>query len=167
MPENRVSEKLTTKEQFETLLDDFDTFLFDCDGVIWTGPTLVPGVKEVLDMLRTKGQPVNLFVLPREYSMLNLLLSCMCFTGKHIVFVTNNAKKSRAMYKKAFDNFGIAASVDEIFGSAYATAIYLSEILKFPTDGSKRVYVLGEEGLEKELESVGITYCGGTVRREG
>lgn len=50
---------------------------------------------------------------------------------------------------------------DEIFGSAYASAIYLSDILHFPSD--KRVYVIGEEGIEHELQSVGIDYTGGTV----
>lgn len=27
----------------------------------------------------------------------------------------------------------------------------------------KRVYIIGEEGMEKELESEGIKYAGGTV----
>lgn len=50
---------------------------------------------------------------------------------------------------------------DEIFTSAYATAAYLKTILKFPED--KKVYVIGEKGLEDELDSVGIKRCGGTV----
>lgn len=81
--------------------------------------------------------------------------------GKNILFVTNNAKKSRAQYKKAFDGFGIQASVDEVFGSAYASAVYISQVLNFPKD--KRVYVIGEEGIEQELDSVGVKYAGGTV----
>ncbi|KAI5453761.1 hypothetical protein NCC49_005574 [Naganishia albida] len=129
-----TAQRLDTPEQYAALLDKFDTFLFDCDGVIWTGPTLVPGITDVLTLLRSRG--------------------------KNILFVTNNAKKSREMYKKAFDGFGIQASVDEIFGSAYASAIYLSKILNFPKD--KRVYVIGEEGIEHELRSVGIQYTGGT-----
>ncbi|KAJ9121073.1 hypothetical protein QFC24_005054 [Naganishia onofrii] len=132
----RTAQRLTKPEEYAELLDRFSTFLFDCDGVIWTGPTLVPGMTDVLTMLRSKG--------------------------KNILFVTNNAKKSREMYKKAFDGFGIQASVDEIFGSAYASAIYLSKILKFPAD--KKVYVIGEEGIEQELKSVGIQFTGGTVR---
>lgn len=81
------------------------------------------------------------------------------------MFVTNNASKSREMYKSSFDGFGIEASVNEIFGSAYASAIYLKEILKFPED--KRVYVIGEKGLEDELDSVGIKHAGGTVSCAG
>lgn len=125
---------LSSVDEYRDLLDRYDTFLFDCDGVIWTGPKLVPGVVQVLDILRKRG--------------------------KNILFVTNNAAKSREMYKKAFDGFGIQASVNEIFGSAYASAVYLSKILNFPKD--KKVYVIGEEGLERELDSVGIRYSGGT-----
>ena len=60
-------------------------------------------------------------------------------------------------------NIPICAShwQDEVFGSAYAAAVYLSSVLKFPTD--KRVYVIGMSGLEDELRSEGISFIGGTV----
>ena len=51
---------------------------------------------------------------------------------------------------------------DEIFGSAYATALYLKRILKFADD--KKVYVIGEKGLEDELASENLKFCGGTVK---
>lgn len=38
--------------------------------------------------------------------------------------------------------------------------MYLSKVLKFPED--KCVYLLGEKGLEEELDSVGIKHKGGT-----
>ena len=50
---------------------------------------------------------------------------------------------------------------DEVFGSAYAAAVYLSSVLKFPMD--KKVYVIGMSGLEDELRSEGISFIGGTV----
>ncbi len=52
---------------------------------------------------------------------------------------------------------------DEVFGSAYAAAVYLSSVLNFPMD--KRVYVIGMSGLEDELRSEGISFIGGTVSR--
>ncbi|KAL1405473.1 hypothetical protein Q8F55_009105 [Vanrija albida] len=125
---------LDTPEAYTTLFDSVDTFLLDCDGVIYHGPVVVPGVKRVLALMRARG--------------------------KKIIFVTNNATKSRRMYKTTFDKLGIEAHENEIFGSGYASAVYMSRILKFPAD--KRVYVLGEKGLEEELDSVGIKHCGGT-----
>lgn len=39
--------------------------------------------------------------------------------------------------------------------------MYLSEVLKFPKD--KKVYVFGHEGIEEELDEVGIAHIGGSV----
>jgi len=128
---------LTQPEEIKALFDSVDTFLLDCDGVIYHGSHVVPGVKETLQMLRK--------------------------AGKKIIFVTNNAAKSRPQYLKMFEKLGIEAYTEEIFGSGYAAAVYLSSILKFPKD--KRVYVIGEAGLEEELDSVGIAHAGGTVRQ--
>jgi len=50
---------------------------------------------------------------------------------------------------------------EEVFGSSYSAAIYISRILKLPAPKNK-VYVLGETGIEQELESEGIPYIGGT-----
>ena len=50
---------------------------------------------------------------------------------------------------------------DEIYGSAFAAAVYISSVMKMPKD--KKVYVIGMAGLEEELANEGITYVGGTV----
>ncbi|WVQ78461.1 hypothetical protein IAT38_000547 [Cryptococcus sp. DSM 104549] len=125
---------LKTEEDYKKLVDSVDTFLLDCDGVIYHGPVVVEGVKVVLDMLRA--------------------------AGKRVIFVTNNATKSRRKLKETFDKLGLGASIEECFGSAYASAVYLSEVMKFPKD--KKVYVFGEEGIEEELDAVGIAHCGGS-----
>ena len=52
-----------------TLIDSVDVFIFDCDGVIWKGDSLIEGVPAILDKLRA--------------------------AGKKIFFVTNNSTKSR------------------------------------------------------------------------
>jgi len=74
--------------------------------------------------------------------------------------VTNNATKSRRLYKEKFDKLSVQAEVNEIFGSAYASAVYLSSVVKFPKD--RKVYVIGEAGLEEELENEGVLHIGGT-----
>lgn len=116
-------------------LDKFDVFLFDCDGVLWSGDHLFPGIVDTLEMIRSKG--------------------------KRVVFVTNNSTKSRADYKKKLESMGIPANVDEIFASAYSSAIYISRILKLPAPKNK-VFVIGEAGIETELKSENIEFLGGT-----
>ncbi|TAQ85894.1 hypothetical protein B7494_g5787 [Chlorociboria aeruginascens] len=116
-------------------IDKFDVFLFDCDGVLWSGDHLFPGTVETLELFRSRG--------------------------KKIVFVTNNSTKSRGDYQKKLSGMGIPSEVDEIFASAYSSAIYISRILKLPGPKNK-VFVIGESGIETELRTESIEYIGGT-----
>ncbi|KAK4605678.1 hypothetical protein RGQ29_000116 [Quercus rubra] len=116
----------------EELINSVETFIFDCDGVIWKGDKLIDGVPETLDMLRSKG--------------------------KRLVFVTNNSTKSRKQYGKKFETLGLNVNEEEIFASSFAAAAYLKSI-NFPKD--KKVYVIGEDGILKELELAGFQYLGG------
>lgn len=116
----------------DELIDSVETFIFDCDGVIWKGDKLIEGVPQTLDMLRSRG--------------------------KRLVFVTNNSTKSRKQYGKKFESLGLDVSEEEIFASSFAAAAYLKSI-DFPKD--KKVYVIGEEGILKELELAGFQYLGG------
>lgn len=81
--------------------------------------------------------------------------------GKRLVFVTNNSTLSRANYVKKFKRLGIQATEKDIFSSAFATAVYLRNILNFPAD--KRAYVIGESGIVDELAAVGIETTGASV----
>ncbi|KAK4987998.1 p-nitrophenyl phosphatase [Elasticomyces elasticus] len=56
---------------------------------------------------------------------------------------------------------GIPCKVEEVFGSSYSAAIYISRILKLSAPKNK-VFVLGESGVEQELQSENVPYCGGT-----
>ncbi|PAV17763.1 2-phosphoglycolate phosphatase [Pyrrhoderma noxium] len=133
-----TSKYLSSLDEYRQLLDRYDTWLFDCDGVLWRGSTLVDGAKEFLQLLRSKN--------------------------KNVIFVTNNASNSRATYKIKFDKLGIEAHVDEIFGSAYAAAVYLSSVVKLPKD--KKVFVIGQTGLEEELRNEGVPFTGGTDTKD-
>ncbi|KAF8843499.1 2-phosphoglycolate phosphatase [Paxillus ammoniavirescens] len=125
---------LSSKEDYEALLEKYDTWMFDCDGVLWHGDRPIEGAVEVLDILRKRG--------------------------KRILFVTNNASKSRKSYKGKFDQLGVEARVDEIYGSAYAAAVYISSVMKLPKN--KKVYVIGMSGIEEELREEGVSFIGGT-----
>ncbi|XP_074561098.1 phosphoglycolate phosphatase 1A, chloroplastic-like, partial [Curcuma longa] len=119
-------------QNVDDLIDSVQTFILDCDGVVWKGDKLIEGVPETLDMLRSKG--------------------------KRLVFVTNNSTKSRKQYGKKFETLGLSVSEEEIFASSFAAAAYLKSI-DFPRD--KKVYVIGEDGIIKELELAGFQYLGG------
>jgi len=80
-----MSVRISSADEYAKLLDKYDTWLFDCDGVLWRGDHLIEGVTEVLDMLRRRN--------------------------KKVVFVTNNATKSRRSYKGKFDQLGVQAHV--------------------------------------------------------
>ncbi|KAL4576408.1 hypothetical protein LXL04_012501 [Taraxacum kok-saghyz] len=119
------------------LINSVETFIFDCDGVIWKGDSLIEGVPETLELLRSKG--------------------------KRLVFVTNNSIKSRKQYGKKFETLGLSVNEEEIFASSFAAA-YLQPI-NFPKD--KKIYVIGEEGILIELGQAGFSYLGAQMLFSG
>jgi len=115
------------------LLDGVDVFIFDCDGVIWRGDSVIEGIPGILEKLRA--------------------------AGKRMYFVTNNSTKSRAGYKKKFDSLGLDVPAEEIFSSSFAAAAYLEQT-KFKESG-KKVYIIGEVGICEELDLIGVPWIGG------
>src|SRR5579871_5145173 len=140
--------RLSSPSDYSAFIAKFDTYILDCDGavhiyvplgltfvgVIWDGDYLLPRVKETLSFLRSRN--------------------------KRIIFATNRSSGSRRTYAQKFVQLGISVDENEIFGSSYSAAIYLSRVVGFPKD--KSVYVLGERGIVEELEAEGISYVGGT-----
>jgi len=81
------------------LLDKYDCFIFDCDGVLWHGMTVLNGVPKFLDTLRNHN--------------------------KRVAFMTNNATKTRQMLLGHFLKLGLHAEMSEVYGSAFAAGLYL------------------------------------------
>jgi phosphoglycolate phosphatase len=128
------SHKVATRDlRLECL--QVEAFIFDCDGVIWRGDQLIDGVPETLDMLRA--------------------------AGKKTIFVTNNSTKSRQGYKEKFTKLGLKVDAAEIYSSSFAAAEYL-HTSNFDKK-KKKVYIVGEVGIEEELDLLGIPYIGGTA----
>ncbi|ODV59054.1 4-nitrophenylphosphatase [Ascoidea rubescens DSM 1968] len=128
--------KITSKEQAVGFLNQFDNFLFDCDGVIWSGNTLLPKTIEILTYLKME-------------------------LHKNLIFVSNNSTKSREEYLKKFRKLGINfINKNEIFNSSFASAIYIEKILNVNKETDK-VFVIGMRGIEGELREAGIKYIGG------
>lgn len=102
---------------------------FDLDGTIYFGNTLADGVSELVSFLKSKNIKVFYF--------------------------TNNSSKSRTEIFDKLKNLGLELILDEVYNSAYATAIYAKE------KGYKSVYCPGAAGLVKELELNGVTVLTG------
>lgn len=114
------------------LLDKTDVFIFDCDGVIWRGDSLIDKVPAVLEKLRS--------------------------LGKTIFFVTNNSTKSRRGYLKKFTGLGLTVKPEEIFSSSFAAAAYF---VQNPLPAGKKVYIIGQEGIGEELDLINVPHIGG------
>lgn len=120
------------------LLDGVDVFIFDCDGVIWRGDTLIDGVPGVLEKLRQ--------------------------VGKRLFFVTNNSTKSRAGYKAKFASLGLDVAREEIFSSSFAVAAHFEQT-NFNETG-KKIFVIGERGIGEELDLIGAPWFGAEADRD-
>lgn len=85
----------------EILLESYDGFIFDMDGVIWRGEEIIPGAQEAISILRK--------------------------ANKKILFVTNNASETREYQHKKLINLGIDADLEEFLTAGYGTAQYLGK----------------------------------------
>jgi len=83
------------------LLERFDVFLFDLDGVVYLGDELLPHARESLARLRS--------------------------VGKMVLFLTNDPRPTRSEAARRLARLGVEAHQREIFASGWATARYLEQ----------------------------------------
>lgn len=100
--------------------------IFDLDGVIYRGRTVLPHAAETVAWARDHGLQVR--------------------------FLTNNSTLTRADYSRRLAGFGIETPPEHVMTSAYATALYLQS--RGPA-GAK-VLVVGEGGLRDEVAAAGF-----------
>ena len=87
------------------LVDSVETFIFDCDGVIWKGDP-------------HRGRPRDHRHVARH--------------GQRLIFVTNNST-SRAPATSRSSGLGLEITAEEVFSSSFAAAAYLDS-KNFPKD---------------------------------
>ncbi len=97
------------------------TFIFDLDGTLYRGETVLPGAREVVTALRAQGH--------------------------HVTFATNNSTRTRSEYDALLGVMGFAVEEDGLATSAYSTALYLAALPEPP----RSVFVLGSPALEEEI----------------
>jgi len=101
-------------------------YVFDLDGVLWRGESVVPGAPEAIARLRG--------------------------AGKRLFFLTNNSSQPRRVYVEKLTRLGMPADEDEIATSASITAAYLES----QGAAGKSVFAVGGPGISDELGRVGI-----------
>jgi phosphoglycolate phosphatase len=121
----------------ESVLTEFDVVMFDCDGVLYQSNQVLEGAIETVSALRDRNVQVK--------------------------FVTNSSTKSREkLFDKLRDMGFESIKIDDCYTSGFCAAQYLG--LHLPD--VRKVYVIGEEGLVKELQRVGLEVVGGPQDNE-
>jgi phosphoglycolate/pyridoxal phosphate phosphatase family enzyme len=111
------------------------TVLFDCDGVLWNGDAVVPGVPAALQALR-RGGPQG---------------------RRDVLFITNNSMKTRAQAAAKFEALGFAGvAAADIITSGSSAARYLTEVARLPGSARPRALVVGTPALVAELSAAGV-----------
>lgn len=126
-----VPPSIDIRDAVNRMLQEYDAFLFDCDGTLYQAQTLLPGVAEAIRFLK----------------------SC----GKKVFFVTNTSSRSSEQLQQKLSKLGVPCDSSECVPSGVFTASYV----KRTHPGAKHVYVVGGQGVVDELEKQGISATGG------
>jgi HAD superfamily hydrolase (TIGR01450 family) len=108
------------------VIDAYDGFLVDLDGVVWTGRDPIPGSPEAL--------------------------ATMLAAGKEVVFVTNNPSRPPAAYAERLRRLGVEIEPDRIV-TAGIVAARLAAKAAGPGGGA---LVLGYEPLHELIAEAGL-----------
>ena len=114
------------------ICENYDVFLFDCDGVLWHGKHEIEGAADVIRYLYNHG--------------------------KRIFLVTNNGTKTRKILLETVENvLGIKDFPSEsMYSSGIATVKYLKSIIQ----PKEKVFLIGSLGLKQLMDENGINYIG-------
>ncbi|MDX6609223.1 MAG: glycerol-phosphatase [Solirubrobacterales bacterium] len=113
------------------LVDQFDGFLIDLDGVVWVGREFLPGAAEALRALHE--------------------------AGKAIVFVTNNPGRPPAIYAERLRDAGVPADERQIVTAGIATARLAAE----RGGTGSRAFVIGAPAFHDSAAEAGLVLLEG------
>ncbi len=101
--------------------------VFDLDGVLFRGDTVIEAAPRCIGWLRANGIAVR--------------------------FLTNNSSQARSVYVEKLTRMGMPCVVDDVVTSASATAQFLSRRCNA---AGRQVFAVGGPGIHVELGAVGI-----------
>jgi phosphoglycolate/pyridoxal phosphate phosphatase family enzyme len=120
------------------LVDLFDCFLIDLDGVVYIGDSEVPGSSEaVCDLLKC---------------------------GKTVIFLTNNPRHAISQYCDKLNKIGIEHDSLNIITSGTALANHIKS--NFSNLHEKTAYVIGSTALKEEIGLTGLNLVTGEEAKE-
>ena len=120
-----------------SLLENYSVFLIDLDGVVYLNDRPVPGGKETIKEIQRRGLG--------------------------FLFLSNNSSATPQQYVEKLLKMGIQVEVRNVMTSGQALGRYIEE--NYPAKG-KTGFVIGEYGLESELEARGIKLLQGDAAKE-
>lgn len=103
------------------------TYIFDLDGVVYLGDTVIPDAPAAIAALQSDG--------------------------KNVYFLTNNSGRTRADYRDKLASMGVNTDEQHIVTSGYATAAYLTA----HGASGKNAFIIGMSGLAAELKLAGLS----------
>jgi 4-nitrophenyl phosphatase len=112
------------------LVDLFDHFIIDLDGVVYVENKPVTGARETIETLRK--------------------------LGKGIIFLTNDPRSSSREYSDKLERMGISVTSNHVVTSGMAIAQHIKE--NYELDG-KKAYVVGTDALKEEIRGIGLRLC--------
>ncbi|XP_064545337.1 glycerol-3-phosphate phosphatase [Drosophila montana] len=119
-------------EQVNSWLQSFDTIISDCDATLWHDDKAIEGAADVLNALQTRA-------------------------GKRVYLITNNGLKTRHEIWQRAQRLGFQLPNETHIISPTQTIV---DYLKQTTDITKRVYVVGNAAIARELNDAGIESFG-------
>jgi 4-nitrophenyl phosphatase len=102
-------------------------FLIDLDGTLYSGNNPIPQAYEFIELLQQKKLPF-------------------------LLLTNNSSRLPEEVAAHLLEVSGIQVTTNEIFTSAQAAALYITDQKKHAS-----VYCIGEKGLQHALEAVGLT----------
>ncbi len=120
------------------LIDKFNCFLIDLDGVVYVENSPIEGSVDTINHL------VDI--------------------GKEVLFITNDPRSSPSEYTRKLRGLGLRVTEVDVITSAIAIANHI----KTHTENSdkKNAYVVGSKALKKEIELAGLTLVDGEEAKE-
>ena len=96
------------------LLQQFDVFVFDCDGVLWHGSKVLPGIREMLQKLQQLPRSSTSSSSNSSSSRNSSNSNSSRKEKKTVYFVTNNSTLSRKGFIAKLNKLGISATEQQV-----------------------------------------------------